>query len=241
MDDKKLSSGTTGVTSTDNRIHFKAISFILEAGIKLHLESVPMATACLIYHRFFKECNVDIYDPYLVASSAIYLAAKVCEQQIRLRDIINVCYGTLHKDKPALEVDSKYWELRESVVTCELLMLRVLKFQIAFELPHKYLLHYMKSVRDYIDPDVWKDIPISSTAWAFLRDSYHSDLCLRVHPQHLAVTVLYFALQCHGVAIPFNDTAKRQWWQVLCEDVKEESMQSIIEELIDMYDMEMRV
>jgi hypothetical protein len=54
------------------------------------MRSIPIATACTIYHKFFCEINLDAYDPYLVAMSSIYLAGKVEEQHLRTRDIINV-------------------------------------------------------------------------------------------------------------------------------------------------------
>ena len=75
-------------------------------------------------------------------------------------------------------------------------------------------MHYLKSLGDWIEPDVWKTTPISQMAWAMLRDSYHSHMCIRIKPQHLAVAVVYFALQCYGVAVPENDQAKKKWWQV---------------------------
>ena len=43
----------------------------------------------------------------------------------------------LHRDKAPLEVGSLYWELRDSVVNCELMMLRILQFHVAFNNPHK--------------------------------------------------------------------------------------------------------
>ena len=52
------------------------------------------------------------------------------------------------------------------------------------------------------------------TAWAILRDSYHGNVCLEYSPEHIAVAVLYFALQCHGVEVPYSDTAEYEWWQV---------------------------
>lgn len=36
-----------------------------------------------------------------------------------------------------LELDSRFWELRDSIVQCELLVLRVLRFQVSFQHPHK--------------------------------------------------------------------------------------------------------
>lgn len=38
-----------------------------------------------------------------------------------------------------LELDEKFWELRDSVVQCELLILRQLNFHVSFEHPHKVM------------------------------------------------------------------------------------------------------
>ena len=68
----------------------------------------------------------------------IHLVSKVEEQEIRLRDIVTVTYRTIHgNDMPTLEVDEKYWTLRTSVVQTELLVVRVLSFELDFQHPHK--------------------------------------------------------------------------------------------------------
>ena len=120
----------------------------------------------------------------------------------------------LHKKDQPLEVGKTYWELRESIVNCELLLIRFLKYNPKVTLPHKYLVHYLKSLRDWMDADVWNTVPLCSTAWAMLRDSYHCDICLKTKPQHLAVSVMYFTMQCYGVEVPLNDQAKVPWWKV---------------------------
>lgn len=56
------------------------------------MRSVPVATACVLYHRFFERVSMSAYEPYLVAMSCVYLAGKVEEQHIRTRDIINVSH-----------------------------------------------------------------------------------------------------------------------------------------------------
>ena len=48
-----------------------------------------------------------------------------------------ISFRTLHRNRAPLEVGSLYWELRDSVVNCELMMLRTLQFQVAFNNPHK--------------------------------------------------------------------------------------------------------
>lgn len=62
------------------------------SGVKLGMRSVPVATACVLYHRFFERASLHAYEPYLVAMSCVYLAGKVEEQHIRTRDIINVSH-----------------------------------------------------------------------------------------------------------------------------------------------------
>lgn len=48
-------------------------------------------------------------------------------------------FRVLHRDRAPLEVGSLYWELRDSVVNCELMMLRILQFHVTFNNPHKVI------------------------------------------------------------------------------------------------------
>lgn len=129
--------GAKGWPAPQARVHFRVTRFIMEAGVKLGMQSIPIATACTIYHKFFFEINVDAYDPYLVAMSSLYLAGKVEEQPLRTRDIINVSNRYFHPGSEPLELDSRFWVIRDSIVQCELLVLRVLRFQVSFQHPHK--------------------------------------------------------------------------------------------------------
>ncbi len=78
----------------------------------------------------------------------------------------------------------------------------------------QYLLHYLKSLYDWLDPEVVKSVPVAKTAWSLLRDSYHSDLSLRYQAEHIAVAVLYLALQIYGVEVPYSNKAEKKWWEV---------------------------
>ena len=92
-------------------MYFQVTRFIMEAGVKLGMQSIPIATACTIYCKFFCKINLDAYDLYLVAMSSIYLACKVKEQQLRPRDIINVLHRFFNPGSEPLELDSRFWEL----------------------------------------------------------------------------------------------------------------------------------
>jgi len=75
-------------------------------------------------------------------------------------------------------------------------------------------MHYLKSLYDWLDASTVDRTPIARTAWALLRDSYHGDICLVHPPNVIAVAVLYLALHCYGVTIPYDADAKLSWWQV---------------------------
>lgn len=75
----------------------------------------------------------------------------------------------------------------------------------------QYLLHYLLSVKGIMNRHAWSRSPISETAWALLKDSYHGPLCVRHPPQHLALAVLYLSLQSYGVELPVGTV---EWWQV---------------------------
>nr|XP_033776956.1 cyclin-Q isoform X1 [Geotrypetes seraphini] len=231
----------TETATREMRTHFKITRFIMEAGVKLGMQSVPIATACMVYHRFFRETSLEAYDPYLVAMSAIYLAGKVEEQHLRTRDIINVSHRYLHPGSETLELDSHFWELRDSIVQCELLMLRLLNFQVSFQHPHKYLLHYLLSMKHWMNRHSWERTPVAAAAWALLRDSYHGTLCLQHKVQHVAIAVLYLALQCYGVEVPAQAAGERPWWQVFSEDLTEQIILDIVSELIQLYALDTEI
>ena len=73
----------------------------------------------------------------MIGAASLYLAGKVESQQLKIRDILNVCQATVHRGSSPLDLNEKYWTLRESVVQAELLMMRTLAFQVAIDHPHK--------------------------------------------------------------------------------------------------------
>nr|XP_025131810.1 cyclin-Q isoform X2 [Bubalus bubalis] len=249
--------GSEGRLAPESRVHFRVTRFIMEAGgelwmklspacfllvgVKLGMRSIPIATACTIYHKFFCEINLDAYDPYLVAMSSLYLAGKVEEQHLRTRDIINVSNRYFHPGSDPLELDSRFWEIRDSIVQCELLVLRVLRFQVSFQHPHKYLLHYLVSLKNWLNRYSWQRTPVSITAWALLQDSYHGGLCLRFRAQHIAVAVIHLALQAYGVEVPAEAEAEKPWWQVFSEDLTKPTIDNIVSDLIQIYTMDTEI
>lgn len=60
-------------------------------------------------------------------------------QHLRIRDVINVAFATLHRNKPLLDLGPTYFAFRDGVFQAELLMMRILSFKIALDHPHKVI------------------------------------------------------------------------------------------------------
>lgn len=94
-----------------------------------------------------KQCS--LFTPFylqLIAASTLYLAGKIKDDPLKIRDIINVTHNTLHRGSSPLEIGEEYWNMRDAIVQAELLIMRILKFEVSIIHPHKYMLHYLKSM-----------------------------------------------------------------------------------------------
>lgn len=69
----------------------------------------------------------------------MYLAGKVENQHLRIRDVINVAFATIHRNKPLLDLGPTYFALRDGIFQAELLMMRILSFKITLDHPHKVI------------------------------------------------------------------------------------------------------
>jgi len=56
------------------------------------------------------------------------------DEQLRLRDLINVSHSCLKKSEEPLALDQTYYSIREAICQAELLVLRMVKFKVSFTL-----------------------------------------------------------------------------------------------------------
>lgn len=70
---------------------------------------------------------------------------------------------------PVLELDEEYWTIRDSILQMELLIIRMLNFSTAITHPHKYLLHYMKSLQEWFGVTTWNTMPVAKVAAGYLQ------------------------------------------------------------------------
>jgi len=211
--------------------------FIFECAIKLNMKPLTCATAAVIYHRFYKEVGRADYDEFLIASSSLYLAGKIKDDPIKIRDIINVAHNILNRGANPLELGDEYWAMRDGIVQAELLITRMLKFDMNVEHPHKYMLHYMLSLKEWFGPNVWNSMPIAKTAASFLHDFHASPDILVFSPSDVAICCLLLTFQIYGVQVPLTDDFDENtvWYRVFSKTLTKETAWTIIEKIMDVY------
>merc|ERR1712105_414283 len=89
-----------------------------------------------------------------------------------------------------LPLGDQYWNIRDAMVQSELLLLRMCQFGVKFSHPHKYLLHYLKSLKDWMSPEVWAKYPVAKVSWSLLQDLYHDPRVLEPDPSLTAIACI---------------------------------------------------
>ncbi|WWC90748.1 uncharacterized protein L201_005685 [Kwoniella dendrophila CBS 6074] len=86
----KTPSSEDGVpTEVEADLRVAGCMLIQEAGVMLNLPQNTMATAQVIFHRFFYVSSMYSFGINDISISALFLSTKLCETPIRLRDLIN--------------------------------------------------------------------------------------------------------------------------------------------------------
>ncbi|KAK3885304.1 hypothetical protein Pcinc_010469 [Petrolisthes cinctipes] len=223
------------VDYTKNYNHFSGARYVIECGIKLKASVLTIATAATYYHKFFKVATLEDYDPYLIGSTCLYLASKVEDDDIKIRDIINVGVNCVRRNDPPLSLDP-YFSMRDSLIQAELLLMRILGFKLKVDLPHKYLLFYLQSLREWVGHEVFRTLPLAQTSWTMMQDVFHSSIILNHSPQAIATAVINSVLQIYGVIVPGDDeVAERSWFTVLHPDCTTKAIWDITTKILLVY------
>lgn len=188
---------------TSNRVFI--CHLVEQAGNMLKLPITTIVTAQIIIHRFYYRKSMKEHKVLPVAMTALFLACKVEESPRKIRDVLNVFDRLLKKrQKMALvpfDSRSERWERwRTKIKGTELVILCELGYVLYVDHPHKFMLHYIRSMEDSKKVDLWKEV--AQRSWNFLNDSFRTNLCLRFRPEVLATAAIYLSLRILQVPIP---------------------------------------
>ncbi|EUB62765.1 Cyclin-L2 [Echinococcus granulosus] len=204
---------------TEFDLRYIGCELIQDAGTLLRLPQVAMATAQVLYQRYFysKSFVRYVYEHYAMA--CIFLAAKIEECPRRIREVINV----FHHMKQAREArqftpvlfDQAYVNLKRHIIKAERRVLKELGFCVHGKHPHKLIIMYLRSLSFENNKE------LVQTSWNCMNDVLRTDVFVRHTPEAVACACIFLAARRLGIPLPRHPP----WWEMF--NVDDESVHEI--------------
>ncbi|KAG6869087.1 hypothetical protein C0993_003407 [Termitomyces sp. T159_Od127] len=153
---------------------------IHEAGILLNQKQVAVAAAQIIFQRFWYVTSMKQFGVGDIGMGALYLASKLEECPLRIRDLINVydlllqrathslnkVSGKAFQYVPMSYFGNTFYHLKDALVVAEMQVLKRLGFNVQVVLPYGTLINYMRVLGLISRKDA------CSRAWGYLNDAW---------------------------------------------------------------------
>eukprot|EP01112_Ceratiomyxa_fruticulosa_P016303 TRINITY_DN4902_c0_g2_i1.p1 TRINITY_DN4902_c0_g2~~TRINITY_DN4902_c0_g2_i1.p1 ORF type:complete len:448 (-),score=96.41 TRINITY_DN4902_c0_g2_i1:12-1355(-) len=226
---KNTPSRISGIDEeTETLLRIYGCELIQEFGILMKLPEVTMATAQVLFHRFYQQVSFRRFDVQLSALACIFLASKVEEHPRKIRDAINVFHRMMLKregiENPLILDTSKslYWDLKNALIKTERFILKELGFLVYIEVPQRFISFYTKILNGP------KELP--QRAWPLVNDCLRTTVCIRFRPESIAAASIYMAARYLGLPLP---EVPEPWWELF--DTTWEEIEAIVLAITDLY------
>lgn len=203
----------------EQQLRATGCELISNAGILLKLPQTAMATAQVLFQRYFYAKSFVKHDMEMLSMAGIWLASKIEEEPRRARDVINV-YTRIKQCRDDLDivpvvVDEAYKRKKDDLVKAERFMLKELGFCVHVKHPHKLVVIICKKVMAGLCADESQEQELVQTSWNFMNDSFRSrHLFVKYPPEKIACGCIFLACRVLGIATP----CQPYWFEVLdCE------------------------
>jgi cyclin T len=166
-DETNLPSYKDGITSEEENLkRSRTCRFIEEAGRILKLPRLAVATAMVLFHRFYAKHSFAEHDRFEVAVACILLAAKVEEAPKKLSTIIVECHalkcsgaarvgrslpapqsgidGATKAELPFDTNSEEYSKLKERILLLERVVLHTIAFELSIDHPYKFVVDQVR-------------------------------------------------------------------------------------------------
>ncbi|XP_020602652.1 cyclin-L2-like [Orbicella faveolata] len=196
--------------------------YIQMAGILLKLPQVAMATAQVIFQRFYYSKSLVKHDGEIYSMASIFLAAKIEESPRRIRDVINVFHHIKQRRngrtiQPMEYMGNSYFSLKNQVIKAERRILKELGFCVHVKHPHKVIIMYLQIL------DSQTNTPLAQKAWNYMNDSFRTNIFVRYPPETIGCACIFLSARQLGISLP----TRPPWWELFgakLEDLEEISL-----------------
>ncbi|KAJ8766369.1 hypothetical protein K2173_022428 [Erythroxylum novogranatense] len=171
-------------------LRYSYCAFIQHLGMRLDLPQTTIGTAMVLCHRFFVRRSHANHDRFLIATAALFLAAKSEETPRPLNNVLKASCEIFHKQDIAfltylLPFDwlEKY---RERVADAEHLILTTLNFELNVQHPYASLTSVLNKLG-------LSQSLLVNLALNLVSEGLRSSLWLQFKPHHIAAGAAYLA------------------------------------------------
>ncbi|XP_048130274.1 cyclin-T1-4-like isoform X3 [Rhodamnia argentea] len=124
----------------ETQLRYSYCAFLQDLGLRLDLPQTTIGTAMVLCHRFFVRRSHACHDRFLIATAALFLAAKSEETPRPLNNVLRASCEIFHKQDISflsylLPVDW-FERYRERVTEAEQLILTTLNFELNVQHPY---------------------------------------------------------------------------------------------------------
>lgn len=243
--DQPTPSALDGVPPTLERdLRAFGALMIQQAGIMLKAPQVVMATAQVLFQRFWFVTSLKHFGIRDVGMGALFLASKLEESTLRIRDIIN-CYSYLSSlvaycsnppYPPPTSFESyapmdyfatEFYDLKDALVIAEMQILKRLGFQTQCGLPYGHLVNYLQVL------ELTGEKQLVNRSWGFCNDMLQTPAPALYPQSTLALAAIYLATRLASpspIALPLEPVP---WWTHF--DSTEEELVHVTTMLLELY------
>jgi len=223
-------SRADGISYEDERdVKIIGCELIQSSGLLLQLPQVAMATAQILFHRFYLVKSLVIHNYEHQAMAAIFLAAKIEEHPRRIRDVIN-CFHHIKQVKekklssPLDFTGTLYVKQKNDVIKAERRLLKELGFCVHVKYPHKIIIITLSLMLEQS-----QNTELVQLSWNFMNDSLRSDVFMRYTPDQIGCACIWLSARIKKICLPENPP----WHELL--DCSREQCEEISKTILNFY------
>ncbi|XP_059294453.1 cyclin-T1-3-like isoform X2 [Lycium ferocissimum] len=171
-------------------LRYSYCAFLQNLGIRLDLPQTTIGTAMVLCHRFFVRRSHACHDRFLIATAALFLAAKSEETARPLNNVLRASCEIFHKQDLAvlsylLPVDW-FEQYRERVTEAEQMILTTLNFELNVQHPYEPLTSTLEKLG-------LSETVLVNLALHLVSEGLRSSLWLQFKPYQIAAGAAYLA------------------------------------------------
>ncbi|XP_030548143.1 cyclin-T1-4-like isoform X2 [Rhodamnia argentea] len=174
----------------ETQLRYSYCAFLQDLGLRLDLPQTTIGTAMVLCHRFFVRRSHACHDRFLIATAALFLAAKSEETPRPLNNVLRASCEIFHKQDISflsylLPVDW-FERYRERVTEAEQLILTTLNFELNVQHPYTPLTSTLNKLG--LSQGVLLNLALN-----LISEGLRSSLWLQFKPHQIAAGAAYLA------------------------------------------------